>query len=1014
MAAFLLKFLAEHARSNQRSIFEYLKGSADGHEFQEFIAKGGPSIISAQFLTPDYLWKYFMERKDAGLSREITEIKLEYDRIVSREFRNYSDDQAEIRVLKTVMLFSLLSRLATDGHKRLLPTTENVELSFRGDGTIMDVHSVLATLANGHHCFSIVDGNIDLYASTIGGKELEDKVTENLGKFHELLHEKCEREFSAHTRSARAGFAAERFDIRVSDEAHATLQNITPATRDKYSRGINKDTGAICLWFVVAKEKADQQRIRERMDSMLGNLREHRIVMISFPNNTFCKDNTNLWNEYVTLYGQYLLENNTTAKEQIRKSFEGIENNWIRTLKSVNTPLEICYYDDVGGGIKRESYTWAALKGFLGSYIQRKLECCPDILTEQVKTFENKALKAWALAGIRFNGIKPQEQLISFFKSKGITQDEAWFATNPNHVFGRLRALLKKKYANTVGKETELSLRKVWIELKRAPFGMRYNGLSAFSLGFCCAWMLNENCQWTNKQITQPLDDETLAEIIEVTVSEKNDKEKFICKLSKEDKAFAQNVTCLFNLSPLENSTPLKALENVSAEVEKTSCKVPLWILAEYIRTEHPEDVKAADILDKLCVALRISSKGNNDEKAASITEIGRTILEEPEIVTIAASYTNSATYIRAFHNYVDKADVELSKLAENVEDQSHQYCDMILRETAQTSGWLWNKSDISALIEKVHQRYQIMALGRDFLNVTGYISYADILARMNERIGQFGVLYAIVGEKYPPVARLIQELSGNGDTSQLLDAFRDSRDTLKDFYQDPQKKMAVALVRERLGDIKIEDATLASMITEVGSMSEYANVMPVDAYVKLVRKLIEKNERNIMFIKAQQEWHRITGTESLEQWISEVKIPAWAVFADSPSRDNLMKLLCKPEVFSTEALKQQLSILEAMPEVSVDSCRESYLQKVVPLRYKKLDIKLSSLIPYLVTHYGGNPNGWPVHPDISAFVKEKYQTEIAPNVVRQLSHRDANDLKAKLLKLAQNDPDIGLRLLEL
>ena len=247
MAAFLLKFLAEHARSNQRSIFEYLKGSADGREFQEFVAKGGPSISSAQFLTPDYLWKYFMERSDAGQSREITDIKLEYDRIVSREFRNYGDEQAEIRVLKTVMLFSLLSRLASDGHKRLLPTVENVELSFRGDGTIMDVRSILTELANEHHCFSIVDGNIDLYSSTIGGKELEDKVKDCMGKFHELLHEKCEREFDAHTRNSRAGFSGNRFDIRVSDESHTTLANISPATRDKFSQNLAKDDGSICL-----------------------------------------------------------------------------------------------------------------------------------------------------------------------------------------------------------------------------------------------------------------------------------------------------------------------------------------------------------------------------------------------------------------------------------------------------------------------------------------------------------------------------------------------------------------------------------------------------------------------------------------------------------------------------------------------------------------------------------------------------------------------------------------------
>lgn len=1013
MAAFLLKFLAERAGSNQRSIFEYLKGGADGHEFREFVVKGGPSVSSAQFLTPDYLWKYFMERSDAGKSREITDIKLEYDRIVSREFRNYGDEQAEIRVLKTVMLFSLLSRLASDGHKRLLPTVENVELSFRGDGTIMDVRAILTELANEHHCFSIVDGNIDLYSSTIGGNELENKIKECMGKFHEFLHEKCEKEFEAHTKNSRAGFSGNRFDIRVSDESYTTLTNIT-ATRDKFSQDLAKDDGSICLWFVIAKEKSDQIRIHDRIERLLTQLRDHRIVMLSFPNNTFCKNNTNLWNEYVTLRAKYLLENNTTTKEQIKKNFEGIEDNWIKILKAANTEIEICFYDTDGNSVKRESYTWALLKGFLRSYTQRKLGACPDILTEQITVFGNKALKGWALAGLRFTGTAQQGQLVNFFKEKGVTPDDNWFETNPNHVFSKVRAMLKKKYDNTVGRGTDFSMRKAWIDLKRAPFGMRYNCLSAFVLGFCSSWMISKNCQWTNKQLTLPLDEDTLAEIIESTVSEKTDKEKFICKLSKEDKAFAKNVPAMFHHSLMEDSTPLRTLEVVSSEVETNSMKVPLWVLADYIRNEYPEHDKAADILDKLCVALKISSKGNSTEKAESITEIGRAILDDSEIVSIVALYTKSPTYIQAFQSYVDKADPELRTLAENVEDQSHQYCDMILAETVQTSGWLWNKSDITALVEKVHQRYQFMALVRDFLRVTGYTPYNDIIGRLDDKISNLGVPYVIVEEKYPPVARLIRELNGSRDVYQMLDSFIECKDSLNDLYNDPQKKLAVSLIRERLGDVKIDDDGLAAIITEVGSESGYSNGLSAEAYIKLIKKRIEKNERNSLFMKAQQEWKRITHTDSIDNWAEEIKIPAWTVFTDVDEQRDSIKLFRKPEDFSTDALKQQLSLLETVSEVSIEQCQVRFMRQIIPDRYKKLDIKFASLIKYFEQRFGSNPNEWPERPDISGFVKEQYQIEIAPNIVRQLKQKDANVLKKRILELAMNDPDIGLRLLEL
>lgn len=115
MAAFLLKHLSESAKSNQRSLFEYLKGGADGTEFQDFIHQGGPEIASKQFLTVDYLWHYFMDRSDLGVDREITNISLLYQQIKERSFQNQTEDAPELRVLKAVLLFCLMDRLTPGG-----------------------------------------------------------------------------------------------------------------------------------------------------------------------------------------------------------------------------------------------------------------------------------------------------------------------------------------------------------------------------------------------------------------------------------------------------------------------------------------------------------------------------------------------------------------------------------------------------------------------------------------------------------------------------------------------------------------------------------------------------------------------------------------------------------------------------------------------------------------------------------------------------------------------------------
>ncbi len=230
MAAFLLKHLSESTKSNQRSLFEYLKGSADGKEFQDFIHQGGPEIASKQFLTVDYLWHYFIDRNDLGVDPEITGIGLRYKQIRDRSFQGQTEDAPELRVLKAVLLFCLMDRLTPGGHIRLRATVENIALSFRGDGTIVDPEGIVKNLES-KHCFSVSNGRISLFTlSTVKPQDVEKYRPQ----FHELLHERIQAMLEDKSKNDRQ-YSSGRFDIRVSDESHTTLTNISSGTRDKYS-----------------------------------------------------------------------------------------------------------------------------------------------------------------------------------------------------------------------------------------------------------------------------------------------------------------------------------------------------------------------------------------------------------------------------------------------------------------------------------------------------------------------------------------------------------------------------------------------------------------------------------------------------------------------------------------------------------------------------------------------------------------------------------------------------------
>lgn len=1017
MTAFLLKFLAESARSNQRSIFEYLKGSADGREFQDFISTGGPEIQNKQFLTADYLWKYFMERDDSGQSKEITTTKMEYDRIVNREFKNHPEESPEIRVLRTVFLFALLSRLNPDGHDRLRPTVENIDLCYRGDGVVLNVDSILRDMSENRHCFSIVNGVIDLYSTSVGGDEINKKKEELMGKFHDLLMTPCKTAFENQFKISRKGFSNDRFEIRVTDYLHANQASITTSTREKFGSNLNKDDGSICLWFVVAKNKDEQLQIPEKEERLLTNLVGYRIVMISFPEITFCERNMLLWDEYVGLRAQYSLENNSSAKEQLEKSFKRIEKEWTDTLSRQNNTLDIRFFDKKSESIRNEKHTWSSLKQFLRNYMMAELPGCPDNISEQITAYANAGLRGWALAGIRFSA-SPQQgqqrQLITALSNSGVSSDDTWFSLNPTHVFSRIYSLIKKKYDNTVGNGSNFSVRKAYIELQRAPYGMRYNCLSAFTLGFCLKWILKYGVQWTNEQIQKPLDEDTLAEIIEQTVSGKTDKEKLICRLSKEAKAFAAKAGLMFGLPQVDNTDPNETLRSIASRVEADSMKVPLWILSDYIRNESPNNEDVATVLDKLCITLKISSKGSTTEKAVAISEIGKALLENNDVIDVVKSYCKPDIYMKAFYSYVDSVNPELNEIATKVEDFSHYYCKMILERTARVAGWLWNKADISSVIEQVYYSYKVISLGRNLLKLSGFASYDDIISRLITKTEKLGLPNSIVSDKYAGISEILDGLSNGKEPESLFASINDNYSEFEKLYNDSSKTRAIALLRELIDEKDLDDSELFSILSEIQRNPEYSIDMSEESFCKLIREEIKRNYRNKLVRKAKEEWKRISGHNSIYDWSQESKLPVWTALHGIADINSIVVALDSPEQLSDKALADRCELLESVPSVSITKCQEVFKERVIQKRFKKLNIDLASLLTYLSKPdvYGSDPNKWPDNLDVDTFVVNQYQQVFAPGILSQIRNKDAESLKKELIEMAKTDPEIGIRFL--
>ncbi len=1007
MAAFLLKHLSEQAKSNQRSFFEYLKGGADGTEFQDFINAGGPGVASKQFLTVDYLWMFFVgNRKESGLDSDIVSIGVFYKQTRDRVFQNQTEEAPELRVLKAVLLFCLLDKLAPGGHDRLKPTVENIELSFKGDGTIADPRGIIEELEK-KHCFSVTNGNISLF--TISTVKPED-IEKYRDKFHDLLHEKAEAKLEEHTKNYRK-YSSGRFDIRVSDASHTTLTNINQATRDRYTAKISKDDGSVCLWFVVAREHDEQLQIPQKIDGMLRQLHDHRILMFTFPYLSFCHSNKNLWGEYIRQYAQYMTENDTAAKKQIKDALDGIENDWFKELQKNDTVIRAHRFRN--GQIETADTSWTQFKELITSYVKKSMPYSVDHLGFQDPHFGNSSLQAYAEAGMLFNATSgPIGQLVNTLKKAGVTDDPNWFTYNSDHPLGAIHDLFEKKFSNTIGRGGQQSIRVVYLELKRAPYGLRYNALSAFVLGFCLRGILQKNYQWTNGQMTQPLDISSLKEIIEATVKDNwNDntlkKEKQICRLSKAEKKFIEKAPVIFGATPITDATVESALSQIQGRVEAISARVPLWVLPEYVRTAN--DPKVNDIetfLNDVCTAFTTSSRGKVEDRVNAVKEAGEIIINDPDIVSVIASYIRTEHFVGAFEIYVDKESPALSALAKSIGDVAHGYCSAILERCQETAGWLWKQSDISREIDDMACEYEVIDLAKPLCGFSEFVPYKSVIAALKKAVTETNRLPKhLIEFEYPILGGFLSAVQTGGAAQDIKLALQQNFEVIKRLFFDHTKSESLLVLKSRLNSVVIEDADLLSILnTMLGGFG-----LDETTFMDNFRVKIEEFAKQSVVLKIKNEWMRISGNGTPAEWAMNNGIPSRYIFGGHSDTADLLKAIEQPEAFAAAKLSDTLEVLEKINAFSIAECQKAFMIDVVPARYKKFEISLASLLEFLRGKYGDQPNHWPLRPDISEFIKSQYKGTIAPQIKEKIRDKSAEDLKQMILRLADDNPELGL-----
>lgn len=816
-----------------------------------------------------------------------------------------------------------------------------------------------------------------------------------------------------------------RIDVRVAGVGGLSASNITK--RESFSVTGNR----VLVQFILARDEQEQLRIPDKARELAKQFKDHRMLFVTMPEVSFCRDNAKAWEDFTENSARHALSSDSASKKVFETHISNVKAAW--QSKVTSAAKLIVYKPNLNGEPFAEEVTWGQLKkDWFTTYAKQTFAAYTDDLCGfNISAFAApNALQSWALAGMEFDRFtKPGawKTVLLAWQKNGVTGEDTWFDANPNHPLTQLRDFCKKRQDSTVGAGNTCSIRKLYIDLQRPPFGLLGVPHSAFVLGFVLkTWLTGQRkLQWTDGVTSKVLDAATLAEIIETVVKDdgansiKN--EKLICRLSKEEKAFIEQGSVIFGGSALADGTVEAALNAVGERLEKISQRVPLWVLPDCIHAQYDANAEMmSKVIEALCAANSISSKGDTETRVNKVKEIGEILLATPGLAEAMASYMTPVMFEEAFQRYVDIAKPELKAAAERMGSLPHIYCGAVKNRFAATSGWLWKRGDAEVVLEEIYRQTLCAEHIRRLAGSSGYMSFEDALNRLRTAVlNENKVPTEFWEKKQPALQRFFELLSRPSLSGEDVKAFEElleqQEEVIHELFFDAAQTSQLDAMREIFGDIW--PTTVAECRELYNAFSTESAKTDEQSFKAQGRGKIEEYSRTMVSKLVLALWSERTGTKSPVEWSRKHALPAECVLAVDDAK-SLVDAVANPERVSAERLQFVHDELEKEGAfVDVTAAGEKFLKRVLPARYQKIGFKVGELSEWLCRTLGDVPDHWltngGIHESVEVFVKQRYDTHARKNAAEKVNMLSDAEAKVLLLKLIDRIPEAGLSVLE-
>lgn len=1006
MAALLLQNIASAFKSNQRSMFDFIKSTNtdDVKAFQWFIENTGP-FDDHPLLTVDMLWNFFYEK---GRDNLTSDIRLVLDTFPQQQ--NLRED--EKAVLKAILIMQAIDQRLGGTIDLFKATDQSLSYAFEGIPDLEGTKSsnlakglkdkgilVLSPISNGRYVYA---------AAVLAGDQAK---IDN--------HKKDIRQSSTTSKLVTEGGLSAVLSLspalRLRFESEPGTGKITPVTATDFTRTINILRDRATGWYfhaviAFAKDDAEAATFRKMLRAAVADKQYENIVFIDTLSTPLGQEAFEQYVDFSAMAMYYQGNQNTSSRESADKAKRILDQDWKNRIYNGQF-FVYTYANQEGEKLGNGQGVASVLQTIVTERFAKNGFCsvfdfAKNLTESQLKI--TPAMKQSAKSGI----LQVTSGVVVGIEKHVIPTvwktDKYW--ENPTTAalpISKIKVEVDKRIEAAFARDGQIPIGEIYDFLEET-YGFAPCNLSSFLTGFLLKEYGGEPFRYSDSSGGhEPMTQDKLAEMLGNYIG-KSPKPTYIVKMTADEMVFYELTEKAWGIPANSCSSAGQAAIAVSAKMRGLG--LPVWCLAEI------DSIGVFDVVQKYIEL--VQREGNEAHKKA--VEIGKIVSAKPSLADSLFSLLTSDNCQKGMREYLHSFEGgKAMELAVAIGAQDNVLAD-IRRLFGVKHSCLWDRRTGEDEIRKLLMEYSVVKESNAILNAFVH-SLNETYKEWRERLKFIGISYEALRAKYSALAKTLDMFLKICKQEDILP------EQLKAFHAElvahgaeirellnNDRRVFAEVYEGYLEDLSADDIAVVKTSVGIGLFE----LPKTDCNVK-VKEAAEEFRKNQLKTQLFRLWKDKTGTKNPREWSSRYRTPILCCVFEAEFERAKKAFETLNRNWGTDVeIKAALAFLESTTLFDVltdDEKRNAAFKRDIIGEYSTLLPDLDKVRDVLdrfsidIYDWRDNPS---VKGKVEQLAKAEYDAGGSDKVLLKIDEMDDAQLKQYLKRLVKESIAVGIEIL--